>query len=178
MNSAESFNTLVAMGAIALQAVTAALLLAYLLEERVSLFKEVIAPVRRYAFAIALLAALGASGMSLFYEYALGVPPCALCWWQRIMMYPQVAFFGFALWTKERATAKAVSIVLSALGLLIGIYNHVLQVYPAGNLPCPSVGVSCAQIFFFEFGYVTFPMLSITFFAFLIVLMLIARSRD
>ena len=172
----ETLNLLVGIGTIVLQAVTVALLVAFLLRGRVPLFEEVIRPFGRYGYWIALLAALTASVLSLYYSLVVGYPPCELCWWQRIFMYPQVVLFALALWLQD-SRAALYSIALSVIGLGIGIYNHLLQVAPAGTLPCPAQGVSCSQIFYLEFGYITFPMLAITFFAFLIVLMLIVR-RD
>ncbi len=172
----ETLNQFVGLGAIVLQIATACLLIAFLLRKRFPFFEDVLQPFKQWGIWIALLATLFASAMSLYYSDVIGYPPCDLCWWQRITWYPQVILFGIALWVKDR-TVVLYSIALSVIGLLIGVYNHVLQVYPSGGLPCPAGAVSCAQIFYLEFGYITFPMLAITFFAFLIVLMLIARKN-
>ncbi|MBI5645117.1 disulfide bond formation protein B, partial [Candidatus Kaiserbacteria bacterium] len=114
---------------------------------------------------------------TLFYSDVLGIPPCVLCWWQRVFLYPQVVLFAIALWKKDHSIASY-SIPLSIIGFAIGLYNHALQVLPSGTLPCPAQGVSCAQRFVFEFGYITFPMMAVTLFGFLIVLMLIVRNRQ
>ncbi len=44
------------------------------------------------AFAVALTATAG----SLYFSEVAGFPPCALCWYQRIAMYPQVIILGVA----------------------------------------------------------------------------------
>lgn len=175
--SVETLNYLVGVGTIVLQVVTVALVLAYLLRRRYPMFEDVIRPFGEWGMWLAFGASLFASAMALFYSDVIGYPACELCWWQRAVMFPQVVIFALALWRKDRA-ASLYALVLSGIGILIGVYNHVLQVSPPGTLPCPATGtVSCAQIFYLEFGYITFPMLSITFFAFLIVLMLIVRRR-
>lgn len=175
--SVDALNYIVGVGTIGLQSITVGLVLALVLRKRFALFDEVLKPFEKWGVHIAFVASLVASGMSLFYSNVIGYPPCDLCWWQRICMYPQTILLGLSLWSKD-ARVTLYTLIFSVLGLLIGIYNHVLQIYPSGGLPCPAQGVSCSQIFYLEFGYITFPMLSITFFAFLIVLMLIVRRRS
>ncbi len=172
----ETLNYIVGLGTILLQAVTVALFFAFLMRKQSSVCSDVIRPFGEYGMWIAFIASLVASATSLFYSLVIGYPACDLCWWQRICMYPQVVIFGAALWSRDRS-ATLHSLILSLIGLCIGIYNHLLQVFPTGTLPCPAQGVSCSQIFYLEFGYITFPMLSITLFAFLITLMLIVRRR-
>jgi disulfide bond formation protein DsbB len=53
-----------------------------------------------------------------------------------------------------------------------------MQMFPEGTLPCSAQGPSCAKITFIEFGYVTYPMMALTLFALLIVLMLIAGEGN
>lgn len=173
----DTLNYLVGVGTIGLQIVTAGLVFAFLLRKRVSVFAEVLRPFEQWGVHIAFAASLLASAVSLFYSNVIGYPPCDLCWWQRIFMYPQTIILGMSLWSRD-AQATLYALIFSTIGLLIGVYNHILQMYPSGGLPCPAQGVSCSQIFYLEFGYITFPMLSITFFAFLIVLMLIVRRRS
>ena len=92
-------------------------------------------------------------------------------------MYPQAILFAVALWLKDR-NVTLYSIFFSIIGFCIALYNHILQVLPSGTLPCPAMSsVSCSQRIIFEFGYVTFPLLGATIFAFLIVIMFIVRRR-
>ncbi|OGG60165.1 hypothetical protein A2765_01155 [Candidatus Kaiserbacteria bacterium RIFCSPHIGHO2_01_FULL_56_24] len=125
---------------------------------------------------IALVVSVLATILTLFYSDVLGFEPCPLCWWQRIFLFPQVILFGMAFWKKDAYIAEY-SIVLSIFGFGVALYQHALQMFGEGSLPCPATGVSCAQRILFEFGYITFPMLAVTAFAFLIVLMLFVRAR-
>jgi len=124
------------------------------------------------AFLFAFIVALVAMSGSLFYSEVAGYTPCTLCWYQRILMYPQVILFGVVLWKSERRTADY-HIALSALGAFIAGYHYLLQIGILPELPCSATGfsVSCAQVFTMNFGYITISMMSLTAFALIILFM-------
>ena len=122
---------------------------------------------------------LASAVMTLIYSDVLGFEPCPLCWWQRIFLYPQVFILGLALWRdKYREAAIDISLLFSIIGAGVALYHHMLQMMPAGTLPCPATGPSCAQITFIEFGYVTFPMMALALFGLNIAVLLALRSRQ
>jgi disulfide bond formation protein DsbB len=164
-----------AAGTIILQILGIGFLAVYFLRSRFTDLESIASTLQEWGLWIGFALTLGASAMTLYYSEILGIPPCALCWWQRIFMYPQVVLFAIALWKRDRDIALY-SIALSLFGALFALYHHVLQMAPAGALPCPAQGVSCAQIFFLQFGYVTYPMMALTLFAFLMVIMMFVRS--
>ena len=172
-----TLDVALALGTIAMQIVTVAFLALYFLRKRFPDLEDIATALSKWGMWIALILSFAGSALTLYYSEILGIPPCFLCWWQRIFLYPQVVLFALALWKRDRAIADY-SIALSVLGVGFAIYNHALQMLPSGTLPCPAQGVSCAQIFFLEFGYITYPMMSATLFGFLIVLMLfVHRGR-
>ena len=174
--SPDTLNPLLGIGTLAMQIATAGLLVAFLLRKRFPYFDQAIEPVGRWGLWIGLILAFVASALTLIYSEVFGIPPCPLCWWQRIFMYPQIVLFALALYLRER-TVALYSIVLSILGAGVALYHHALQIAPPGTLPCPAEGeVSCSQVFLFELGYITYPLMALTAFAFLIVVMLIVRS--
>lgn len=129
------------------------------------------------AIKLAFLVALAATSGSLFYSEIAGYEPCVLCWFQRIFMYPQVVLFAVALFKKDRSIidyAKA----LSLIGMVIAGYHYLLQIGLAPSITCGAVGysVSCAKRFVMEFGYITLPMMGLTAFAAIFLLMLSAKS--
>lgn len=174
--SVETLNYLASLATLGLQIVTIIFLAAFLLRKRVPVMGDIVRQVGSFGLLIGLLISLGASAITLYYSEVLGMEPCWLCWFQRIFLYPQVILFALAAWKRDY-TIAAYSIALSVIGLVIALYHHVLQVAPSGSLPCPAVGVSCAQRTVFEFGYVTFPLMAVTVFASLIAVMLIVRKR-
>lgn len=127
-----------------------------------------------FVFIVALVAMIG----SLLYSEVVGYEPCKLCWYQRIFMYSQVFLLLTAL-IKKDLKITAYSLVLSIIGAIIALYHYLLQIGIAPNLPCSAVGysVSCSQRFILQFGYITLPMMSLTAFL-LIAVIIIAGKRS
>ncbi|MEK7061668.1 MAG: disulfide oxidoreductase [Patescibacteria group bacterium] len=118
-----------------------------------------------FSFIIALVATLG----SLFYSEIAGYEPCKLCWFQRILMYPQVIILGMALLKKDNGIIPY-SLVLSLIGAFIAGYHYLLQLGIVPSIGCSAVGysISCSQRFILGFGYITIPIMSLT--AFLLII--------
>ncbi len=172
----ETLNYWQALGTVLLQLAAIGLGAAFILRRRNALAGSVISWFTPKALWIIFALSLFASIMTLVYSDYLGIEPCPLCWWQRIFLYPQVILLGMAAWKCDAYVAEY-SIVLSLFGAGVALYQHVLQILPGSGLPCPATGASCAQRFLFEFGYITYPLMAFTLFAFLIVTMLIIRAR-
>lgn len=117
-------------------------------------------------FLLSLSATLG----SIFLSEVAQYPPCELCWFQRIFMFPQPIILGIAM-MKNDHLAKIYSVVLASIGLLIAIYHILIQ---NGQLvsPCSNQAINCSLKQFVYFGYVTIPVMSATAFVMLILLAL------
>lgn len=172
----DTLNQLLGTGTLALQVVTLGLIVALLLRKRIPGLNDVVRQLGGIAMPLALVLTLGSAAMTLYYSDILGFEPCPLCWWQRIFLYPQVILFALTLW--KRIQVRLISIVFSILGFIFAIYHHALQMLPAGSLPCPAASHSCAAITFVEYGYITYPLMAGTLFAFLIVLMIAHKVRE
>jgi disulfide bond formation protein DsbB len=123
-----------------------------------------------FGFIVALVSMLG----SLFYSEVARYTPCVLCWYQRILMYPQVLLLGIAYVRKE-SHIILYSLIMSALGASVALYHYLIQIGTIGEImPCTSVGysVSCVEKFVMTFGYITIPMMSLSAFTLLLMLML------
>jgi len=176
--SVETLNYLLSIGTIGMLVVTAGFLAVYLLRSRFPDLNDIAAPLEKWGIQIALLLALSGLFFTLFYSEVLGFEPCFLCWWQRICLYPQVIILWLATWKPElKPSARVYSLWFSAIGACFALYHHVLQVFPAGHLPCSATGPSCAKITFIEFGFVTFPMMAFALFALIFVIMLFVRKK-
>ncbi|MFT5037437.1 MAG: disulfide bond formation protein DsbB [Candidatus Azotimanducaceae bacterium] len=127
--------------------------------------------VQRFGLLLAFSLALSGSLLTLLYSEIFGFIPCGLCWLQRVFLYPQIFLTGTALWVKDKSIALY-GIVLSVPGLLVALYQHYLQMGGPNVLGCPAAGegVNCAERIMFEFGFMTFPLLSAIMFMFLISL--------
>jgi disulfide bond formation protein DsbB len=104
-------------------------------------------------------AVVGMAG-SLFFSEILHFPPCVLCWYQRICMYPLVAILAVGIARKDKNVAWYV-LPLTIIGLGISIFHNLLyyKLIPDELAPC-TTGVSCTTKFIEYFGFITIPFLS------------------
>ncbi len=121
------------------------------------------------AFAISLMAMLG----SLYFSEIALFPPCVLCWYQRIAMYPLVAILGYAIIRRNNEITWP-AVLLAPIGWAIAAYHCLLyyKVIPEAAAPCIS-GVSCTTKFIEWFGFITIPFLSFIAFTLIIILLII-----
>jgi len=126
------------------------------------------------AFVIALVAMVS----SLYFSEVLHYPPCVLCWYQRILMYPIVLVLGIGIYFGDKFVYRYV-LLLSSIGLLISIYHNLLyyKILPEAAAPC-LLGVSCTTKFIEWFGFITIPFLSGLAFALIIICMLLYKLLD
>ena len=110
---------------------------------------------------ISLVATLG----SLFFSEVMRLPPCVLCWYQRIAMYPLVVLTTVGL-VRRDAAVGAYAWPLVAIGLAISIYHNLLYYHliPESITPCAE-GVSCTERQVEWLGFITIPLLALMSFA-------------
>ncbi|RJQ35634.1 disulfide bond formation protein B [Candidatus Parcubacteria bacterium] len=174
----EQINFLLAIAVMILQILTVAFLVLFLFRKRLPDLAGIVDFLSNYGLWIGFALSLAASLMTLFYSDVLGIAACIMCWWQRICLYPQVILFGVAAWYKERVVAPIASIIGSVIGGGIALYQHFLQIGITSAAPCDAIpGTDCSARFLFELGYMTFPLMSVSIFAALIVLMLFVYRR-
>ena len=118
-----------------------------------------------------------ATAGSLFFSQVMGFPPCELCWYQRIFMYPLVIFFVISLISLD-ASAFKYSLPLVILGWLTALYHNLLhyEIVPESATPCREA-VSCADIWINWLGFITIPMLSFIAFSILLIILTIFYRR-
>lgn len=124
------------------------------------------------AFAVALASMLG----SLYFSEVLHYPPCAFCWYQRIVMYPLVAILWVGIVRKDRGVSAYV-LPLSIIGIGLAVYQNLLQwqIIPEQLSPC-SFGISCATRTVIALNFLTIPLLSLVGFVVITVLMVVHRK--
>jgi disulfide bond formation protein DsbB len=88
-------------------------------------------PVNRRLAAALAVAAVATAG-SLSYSLLLGLYPCRLCWYQRILMYPLVVLLGWGLLAGEDGVAVP-ALALSVPGAAVAAYHSWLQVTGTGG---------------------------------------------
>ena len=166
MLSIELFNQILGVATIFAQIAIVVIVLALL--NKKPLFSK-------QAMLLAFLVSLAGVAGSLYYSEFIGYEPCKLCWYQRVFLYPQTILLAIGLIKKHPHVANY-CILFSGLGGLLALYQSLLTVGLAPSIPCSASGVSCSQIFVMQFGYITIPVMALTAFLLIIVLLLSARS--
>ncbi|MTH53452.1 disulfide bond formation protein B [Bacillus mangrovi] len=106
---------------------------------------------------------------SLYFSEIVGFEPCQLCWYQRILMYPQVILLGLAAARKDYSIALY-SLVLSCIGAAFSIYHYGLQKVPfLGDHAAVCGRVPCTGEYINWLGFITIPFLALSGFAIIIV---------
>ena len=116
-------------------------------------------------WAVSFVATLG----SLFFSEVMRLPPCVLCWYQRVCMYPLVAVFAVGMLYRDfGVTRYGWPLVVS--GLAIASYHNLLYYHliPESITPC-TTGVSCTSRQIEWLGFITIPLLSLVAFTMIAV---------
>lgn len=127
-----------------------------------------------FAWFTSLIATLG----SLYFSEIEGFEPCALCWYQRIFMYPLVLLIAIGIIRKDRGVA-VYSAVLSGIGFCISTYHYAIQKLPVAEEDVIGCGlVSCSGQYINWLGFITIPFLAgIAFLLIFITSIYVIRKR-
>ena len=106
------------------------------------------------------------------------LPPCVLCWYQRIAIYPLVILLGIA-WVREDLSIRTYALPLVVVGAATSIYHNLLyyKILPESISPCVQ-GISCTARQIEWFGFITIPLLSLATFGVLIALFVFPLRRS
>lgn len=121
------------------------------------------------AWLVAMIATLG----SLFFSEVMKYPPCTLCWYQRICMYPLVLILISGMFPVSKTVVKY-ALPLAASGWVIAFYHNLLyyKILPESAAPCVK-GISCTSVHIEWLGFITIPFLSILAFSAIIILLIL-----
>lgn len=125
------------------------------------------------AWLIATASTLGA----LFFGEIMKLPPCSLCWYQRIFMFPLALVLPFGLFPFDRKVVRSIVPLVGIGGVLALLHVLLVEgIVPERIAPCRQ-GVPCSETVIEWFGFVTIPLLSLASFATIAVLLTLALAR-
>lgn len=166
-------NLIFSIGTLVFMAISLFLLIGILTKDKGNIFSFVAKNTLLLVFLVSLAGMLG----SLAYEHVVGFAPCMLCWYQRIVMYPITLISGLAyLHHKQSSEVLDYSLFLAGIGAAIGAWHNIEKVIGKEVISCDATGPSCLQTFVDGFGFIDIPVMSLTFFV-LIVLLILTRKR-
>ena len=123
---------------------------------------------------LATMIAVGATFGSLYFSEIRNFVPCEYCWYQRIVMYPLALILLIATIRRDKNIIPY-ALSLSLSGLALSVYHYQLQLFPEQSSSC-GLDASCTYRWIEVFGFITIPLLALTSFAF-ISMILIATPR-
>ncbi len=121
----------------------------------------------------------GASTLgALFFGEVMQLPPCVLCWYQRIFMCPLALILPLGLFPLDLKVVRY-GLVLAIPGWGFAAFHQLLVagVIPESIKPCTR-GVPCSQTVIEWFGFLTIPLLSLAAFSTIIALLVAAHLRS
>lgn len=126
------------------------------------------------AWLIALVATVG----SLFFSEVMDLPPCVLCWYQRIATYPLVLIIGTGIILRD-PRMKIYALPLCLAGLAVSIYHNLLYYgfIPEAITPCTE-GVPCNAVQIEWLGFITIPLMGLGAFASLTLCLLLYKPKE
>ncbi len=124
------------------------------------------------AAAVALIATLG----SLYFSEVRHFVPCTLCWYQRSAMYPLALLLGLGAWRGQEAVRRF-ALPLAGAGWLVAVYHVAEEKFGFAPLGTCSVvgGVSCTTEWVNYLGVFTIPVLSLSAFTLILILLMWRR---
>ena len=120
------------------------------------------------AWAVALVSTFAA----IFIGEVMGMTPCQLCWYQRILMFPLAVILGMAAFSNDRRGA-IYSMPLAMGGVAVAGYHSALVAgwVPQWWIPC-GAGPSCSDQKLVILGNIQIPWLSLLAFSAIVALLL------
>ncbi len=132
---------------------------------------------KKYILYIAWVQALAGTLISLYFSEIMHLPPCTLCWYQRVFYYPIVFILSVGILRKDFKHIFYYVFPLSIVGWSIAFFHVLLErgIIPESAGPC-AAGISCTTRYIEWFGFLTIPLLSFIGFSIIILCMVIYKK--
>ena len=114
---------------------------------------------------------------SLYFSEVADFTPCKLCWFQRVCMYALVPILAIGAIRGDR-NVRPYATSLALIGAPISAYHYMLERFP--NLEAGACDTSnpCTIVWFWRFHYISLPMMALTGFAAVLMLLSIHRTSE
>ena len=115
---------------------------------------------------------------ALFFSEVMKLPPCVLCWYQRIVLFPLVLLLPLGLFPFDGKVVRY-ALALAPAGWLVSLFHVLLVVglIPEEIRPCTQ-GVPCSEVQIQWLGFVNLPLLSFIAFSTINALLVAAHLRS
>jgi disulfide bond formation protein DsbB len=122
------------------------------------------------AWLVATVATLG----SIYLSEVANFPPCRLCWFQRIAMYPLVVVLGVAALRRD-TLLRLDGLVLAGLGLAVNVWHLAVEIRPSLEGGSCDPANPCSIRWVEQWGFWTIPRMATVAFGLVILGLLLPR---
>lgn len=121
-----------------------------------------------------LVAVLAMAG-SLWFSEVAHFPPCHLCWFQRIAMYPLAVLLPIAAIRRD-TSMRLYGLVLAGLGLAVSAWHNYIETFPDRDPGGCDPSSPCTVRWVEGLGFWTIPRLAALSFCLIIAALLLDRT--
>jgi disulfide bond formation protein DsbB len=125
------------------------------------------------AAAVAVVATLG----SLYYSEVADFPPCRLCWFQRIGMYPLALVLPIAAWRRDRQV-RWYALPLAVGGGLVSTWHVLVERFPSLESGACDLANPCSIVWVERFGHLTIPAMALSGFVLVALLSVLPQETS
>jgi len=141
-------------------------------------FARVRDELRGQGVALGAVVAVLATAGSLWWSEGAHFPPCELCWYQRIAMYPLAALLVLAALRRDRAV-RPYGLLLAGAGLAVSLWHNYVETFPERHTGGCDPTNPCTIRWVEGLGFWTIPrMTAVCFALILVVLVLDTPSKE
>lgn len=131
-------------------------------------FAALRAMVAGFGAAWAGVVAVLAAGASLWFSEGAHFPPCQLCWFQRVAMYPLAVVLPLAAIRRD-PSIRFYGAVLAGLGLTVSAWHNFIETFPARDPGTCDPAAPCTVRWVEGLGFWTIPRMAAVCFVLVIV---------
>jgi disulfide bond formation protein DsbB len=123
--------------------------------------RDVLSWVSPLALVLAAVVAAVAMLGSLYFSEVAHFPPCRLCWYQRICMYPLVPILAIAAARRDRGV-RWYALPLAVIGAAISTWHILVERFPSLESGACDPANPCTIIWVEKLGYLTIPTMALS----------------
>ena len=126
----------------------------------------------KFGFAVAAVCMSG----SLYLSEVAKFPPCNMCWYQRIAMYPMVVLMGVAALRRD-SSIKWYSVPLGLIGVSLSTYHYLIERFPDQVAHACTEDIPCSTVWIWKFHFLSIPAMAGIGFLLIVALSLLATPQ-
>jgi disulfide bond formation protein DsbB len=127
--------------------------------------------------ALAAVVAIVATVGSLWYSEGAHFPPCELCWYQRIAMYPLALLLPVAAWRRDDGF-RLYGVVLAGAGLAVSAWHNYIETFPDRDPGGCDPTNPCTIRWVEGLGFWTIPRMAALSFVLILTFLLLDRPPE